>query len=149
MYGPNPTVVEGFGASASLSDDLLVIGTNSVEVAGFDYAGGVHIYQQVTASGPWQLLQTIYDPVPQPFDMYGNAVEISDEVLIVAVAFDESGNIFDAGGLYLYGPEGFFLRGDCNSDGSFNIGDAVKLLSYLFSGGVLPVSYTHLRAHET
>ena len=138
MFGPNPTVVEGFGASASLSDDLLVIGTNSVEVAGFDYAGGVHVYQQVTASGPWQLLQTIYDPVPQPFDMYGNAVEISDEVLIVAVAFDESGNIFDAGGLYLYGPEGFFLRGDCNSDGSFNIADAVKLVSYLFSGGVLP-----------
>lgn len=29
-----------------------------------------------------------------------------------------------------------FERGDCNADGAFNIADGVRVLSYLFSGGV-------------
>ncbi|MEC9477122.1 MAG: hypothetical protein VX764_08800 [Planctomycetota bacterium] len=138
VLGPNPSDVEGFGASVSLSDDLMVIGANGIVVGGFDYAGGVYIYQRSAVSGPWQLMQTIYDPDPQTFNMFSNSVEIDADVLVVAKAFDEIGSFVDTGSLYLYGPEGFFIRGDCNGDGAFNIADAIKLLSYLFSGGVLP-----------
>jgi hypothetical protein len=33
---------------------------------------------------------------------------------------------------------GSFIRPDCNADGAFNIADAIKILSVLFSGGLSP-----------
>ncbi len=138
LIGPNPSTREGFGSSVALDGDLLAVGAHLDEVNGMDEAGSVYIYQRTKAQGPWQLLQSAANPDPQQFDKYGYSVAITPQALVIAAAFDEAGAMVDVGSLYLYEPEGVFIRGDCNVDGSFNVADVVKSLSYLFSGGTLP-----------
>ncbi|MCA8961771.1 MAG: dockerin type I repeat-containing protein [Planctomycetes bacterium] len=54
--------------------------------------------------------------------------------------YDESSGDWAGSGLRASAPSSDpqFVRGDANGDGSFNIGDAVFLLTYVFGGGVAP-----------
>ena len=72
------------------------------------------------------------------WDFFGGSVSVSGDVAVVgAPGDDDLGD--NSGSAYLFdlgcssAPE--FIRGDCNDDSLFDIGDPIFLLSELFSGG--------------
>ena len=90
-----------FGSSLALSEDYLAVGMPRANSAGVGETGVVFIYQRQAMSGEWLLVQSIANPDPQAFDLFGTSVSISGSLLAIGAPGDEV--LFpNAGRVYLF-----------------------------------------------
>jgi len=103
INNPTPTVGEGFGFDVSLSGSLLLIGSPG-DTTGASNTGSVYLYD---TSG--NLLHTINNPTPQNNDIFGNAVSMDGNRLVVGARQDNTGATF-SGSAYIYDTSGNLLH---------------------------------------
>jgi hypothetical protein len=113
INNPLPEQSDFFGASVSISGDLLAVGVPSDILFGPTGASGsVFLYERDSQTGEWQLADTgnlgptqgnIANPQPQLGAEFGTSVSLSGDRLSVGVPGDDSaGGIVRAGCVYLY-----------------------------------------------
>ncbi len=86
-----------FGFDVSVTDEKLAVGVYLDDTFGTD-AGVVRIFESSTGT----LQRVIPNPFPAPFDSFGYAVSLSENVLAVGAYSDDTGNIVDSGTVYLF-----------------------------------------------
>ena len=93
LSGPTPTLKtkiapsdgyldDGFGSALTISGTLCAIGSPNDDDLG-DMSGSVYLYRQDTSSGVWNLLQKIRGHNGQQEDLFGAAVDLSGQTLVV------------------------------------------------------------------
>jgi hypothetical protein len=95
-----------FGFSLAISSDTLVVGAPFKNVSpGGTAAGAVYIFQ--LQGGSWRQQARLVAPDGAPFDLFGNALAIQDDTLVVgARSADHSTAGRNAGAAYVYQREG-------------------------------------------
>ena len=92
------------------------------------------------------LVSASYDTVPAAFagetEDVATILDITDTlglppVALVVVVDSQAAAIFGQDGTITLTPGGGFQRGDVNTDGSFDIGDPISALGFLFTGGTV------------
>ena len=132
---PDPLDLDNFGIVVGLSGDVLAVGASGDEVNGFSSAGSCSIYERNATTGQWPLRQQLDNPEPAEGDQFGFALALDQSQLAVGVKLDPVNGIIGAGSAFLFERSGSFIRPDCNTDGAFNLADAIKILSILFTSG--------------
>ena len=132
---PDPLDLDNFGIVVGLSGDVLAVGASGDEVDGFSGAGSCSIYERNATTGQWPLRQQLDNPEPGEGDQFGFALALDQNQLAVGVKLDAVNGIIGAGSAFLFERSGSFVRPDCNTDGAFNLADAIKILSILFTSG--------------
>ncbi len=134
----DPQDLSNFGISVALSGNVLAVGAARDAVTGVPEAGSCSIYERDAIANQWTLRQQIDNPEPDQGDLFGFAIALDQHQLAVGVKMESINGLAGAGAAYLYERSGSFIRPDCNTDGSFNIADAINVLSYLFTGATTP-----------
>ena len=135
---PDPQDVDNFGTSVALSGGVLAVGAPADAIAGVADAGSCAIFERDVSAGQWILRQQIQNPEPDAGDLFGFSISLDQNQLAVGVKMESINGLDGAGSAYLFQRSGTFIRPDCNADGSFNIADVIKVLSYLFTGATTP-----------
>jgi len=99
----NPYVAIFFGDSVSIYGNNILVGAIGVD-AGTEDAGSVYLFN---TSGT--LLQTFYNPTPNPGDNFGHSVLISGNKVLVGAYKDDTG-ANDVGSVYLFNTSGNLLH---------------------------------------
>ncbi|MBD2355862.1 PQQ-binding-like beta-propeller repeat protein [Tolypothrix sp. FACHB-123] len=86
-----------FGFSVAISGNKVVIGAFLDDIGEIADAGSVFVYDADTG----KLLHTILNPQPGDADLFGNAVDIDGDKIVVGARADDVGAV-DAGAAYLF-----------------------------------------------
>jgi len=95
---PAPTLGDGFGFSVSISGDNVLIGTPNEDPAGLPFAGTTYLFDVTTGA----LKQTLLNPTPVDFSLFGWSVAISGNNVLVGATNQDVGAVNDAGAAYLF-----------------------------------------------
>jgi len=93
-----------FGGSVSISDTFAIIGAYSDDVGSNTNQGSASIYEYNGTS--WVLMQKITDATGAASDLFGTAVSISDNYVIVGAERDDVGSNSDQGSASIYKYDG-------------------------------------------
>jgi hypothetical protein len=104
LNNPTPAVNDGFGNAVSLSGNRVLVGALNDDTGATD-AGSAYLFDTTG-----NLLRTFNNPTPAPVDLFGYAVSLSGDRVLVGTPFDSTGGTY-AGSAYLYdGPTGKLLN---------------------------------------
>jgi len=103
INNPKPIRGDFFGDSVSIYGNNILVGAIGVD-AGTEDAGSVYLFN---TSGT--LLQTFYNPTPNPGDNFGHSVLISGNKVLVGAYKDDTG-ANDVGSVYLFNTSGNLLH---------------------------------------
>lgn len=125
-----------FGVSVSVSGDTIVVGADGDDDNGED-SGSASVFR--FNGSTWIEERLLIPSTAAADDLFGLSVSVSNNAIVVGAAGDfSSGSV--GNGAFAFGPSVAapqFQRGDCSSDASVNIADALVLLGFLFSGGAI------------
>lgn len=99
LFNPTPDDNDFFGRKVAVSADLVLIGALGEDVEGAIDAGAVYVYSDGIAG--LDLRQTLYTPLVNTIDQFGDALAMSEDYLLVGVPFDDTSGD-DSGVAYLY-----------------------------------------------
>lgn len=91
---------QDFAYSAATNGTTVAVGQRLAPVGSADVAGRVHIYES-TAEG-WTKTEELTASDPSPVDIFGHAVDIQDDTLVVAAPAADVGDVEDAGAVYVF-----------------------------------------------
>jgi len=125
LYAPDGVSFDTYGASVSIEEDLLVVGS---EESGAGH-GAAYIYRR-TVTG-WLLDQRIEAPDKAFQDEFGSSVAIADDTVVVGAPFEDNANGADAGSFYVFssGPTGW----NCDAKIVASDGDVCNSLGWAVS----------------
>lgn len=92
-----------FGTSVSIDGDIAVVGEDKDDDNGMD-SGSAFVYKHV-GSGNWVLLNKLVPDDGASEDMFGSAVAVSGDTIIVG-AWSDDDNGIDAGSVYVFQDDG-------------------------------------------
>lgn len=97
---PNlPQVIGRFGLAVDIDDDVIVVGAPHHDVP-FENEGEAWVFERDERAG-WRLAQVLTKPVPVPEEVFGSAVAVEDDVIVVGIPA-EGGEGFAFGGAYVF-----------------------------------------------
>lgn len=94
-----PTPGASFGWSVAIDGDRLAASAWAETVAD-ELAGSVYVYR--LQKGLWQLEGRVTPPEPQPVHQFGRDIELEENVLVVGAPGHDSGEVEDAGAVFVY-----------------------------------------------
>lgn len=129
-----------FGASSSISGDTVIVGAIDADGAELG-TGAAYVYQYDGVL--WSETAVLNASDGAGGDSFGTSVSVRGDLAMVGAPTHDDGGL-GTGAAYVFGvsPSGcdsFFVRGDCNGDGVFDISDPITLLVDLFIGGDQPL----------
>jgi hypothetical protein len=83
----SPGLLARFGSSVSLSGTSLAVGSPGRFVGGAFLTGAVYVYD--SADGPWTEQAELVDPLGDGGDLFGEALGLDDDLLVVGAPGDE------------------------------------------------------------
>lgn len=91
-----------FGASVSIRDDILAVGSPGDNIPGLTDVGTVYVFgRHQGGTSNWGFLDDFRETVPASFDFFGQAVDVSDgRIAVGAPLADDRGNA--SGAAYIY-----------------------------------------------
>ena len=118
FLNPSPNSGDQFGNSVSISGNNALVGADKDDTGAVD-AGAAYLFDATTGT----LLQTFVDPTPAPVNLFGRAVSISGNDIVVGAPGDDTGAV-DAGVVHLFlesisvdnDDDGFTEDVDCNDN---------------------------------
>lgn len=113
INNPTPEANDSFGYSATIENDLILIGSTQSQVDGLR-AGSAYLYN---TNG--NLQETIDNPFPTEDDLFGHSVSISGDRLLIGSPGDNSGGT-KAGSAFLFDTNGNLIRVFDNPDPGIN-----------------------------
>lgn len=96
LASPNPTFSGFFGYSVAMTEDQILVGAPKDQIAGVN-SGAAYLFD--THSG--QLLHTYVNPSPESNDLFGSAVALSEDRVLVGASGDDGAGP-DSGAAYLF-----------------------------------------------
>ena len=98
LDNPDPGVGDRLGNVTEISGDYVAVGAWMNDVAGFDDAGSVYVFDLRTGA----LVSAIDNPEPAVGDGFGFNLDFDGTILVISAALDDPGGIVDAGSVYVY-----------------------------------------------
>jgi hypothetical protein len=95
---------QGFGTALALDGDLLAVGAFAADVGTQIDQGAVTLYRYDGAA--WVEGQTLTHPAGDAGDMFGSALALDDDVLVVGAPYDDVGALFAVGTAQVYRDDG-------------------------------------------
>jgi FG-GAP repeat len=125
FLNPSPVSSDFFGAAVTLFGDRALIGAPQEDSGGVD-TGAAFLFDTTTGS----LLQSFFDPTPEPLDRFGLSVALSEEIALIGELGDDSG-LPGSGAVYLFDAKTgellqTFLDPEAENDGRFGISVALS-----------------------
>jgi uncharacterized repeat protein (TIGR01451 family) len=93
-----------FGLSTSLSGDTLVSGAPYHDLPGGPDGGAAYVF--VRSATTWTQQQRVLASDGEPGDLFGHAVAVADDTLVVGAAFGDATGVTDAGSAYVFARSG-------------------------------------------
>jgi outer membrane protein assembly factor BamB len=87
LFNPNPGDDNQFGGAVALSGDRVLVGTPQAD-AGASNSGAAYLFDAKTG----ELLQTFTNPAPGAGDLFGNAVAIDGDSILIGAFLDDAGD---------------------------------------------------------
>jgi len=119
-----------FGIHVAVSGDRIVVGGSCNTSLSPPISGRAYLYEKVGTE--WRESRLGTQPLAD-VAAYGHSVAIDGRRVAVTSPFEQ-----EYGRVHTFDLAPTFLRGDCNRDGEVDIADGVRLVQYLFLGGVAP-----------
>ncbi len=99
LVSDDPDAEDRFGWAVGISGDTVVVGAPQDDDAGLD-AGAVHVFVRTGSTWSEQAKLTAGDAAAS--DLFGNAVAIDGDTVVVGAQEDDNGNGTNAGAVYVY-----------------------------------------------
>lgn len=96
---PSPGADHGYGYSVAISGTRVVVGAPGVNTSS-SYAGTAYVYD-LSGANPTIPIQTLNNPTPAKYDLYGYSVSISGDRVAIGAMRDDTVFV-DAGAVYIY-----------------------------------------------
>jgi uncharacterized repeat protein (TIGR01451 family) len=93
--------LDRMGQSVAVSGDTAVVGAYLANDGSTIDSGTVYVFKRDTADA-WSRQQRIPSPSPTSNDLFGNAVAISGNTLVVAAVQDDEASAINAGAVYVF-----------------------------------------------
>ena len=100
LSNPTPGINDQFGQDVSIVDDRVLV-TALFDDEGATDSGAVHFFDVHDEEG----LETIANPTPAVFDLFGQTAGISEDHIVVGAYLDDTMGT-DSGAVYLFQPDG-------------------------------------------
>lgn len=98
LMNPDPSEMDLFGYSISLSGDFVIVGAPRNDPNDIADAGSAYVFDATTGT----LMASLHNPAPGVEDKFGRSVAISDGLALVGALWDDPDGVNDAGSAYVF-----------------------------------------------
>jgi hypothetical protein len=99
ISAPDAAAGDMFGTRVHLQGDLAVVGAVGDDIGNVSGAGSVYTFRRLPT---WRLMAKVTAAVPRSNAMFGAALGVADDLLIVGAYSDDPGGVSDAGSAYIF-----------------------------------------------